>query len=259
MSDKLPRLPRMSQPAVYRQMYFSEYGEMHTAVCFWCNEEVEMVYALTADAAKEKTSGIVHHIDHNHDNDVLDNLAPMHQNCHVAYHRSVRPLVAKGSKLPDEWRERVAVASKMNNARPEVRQKIAESMAVAVRSYENYGKPLYCEDCGSGPYVGELGLRSHQGRGGCAKHTERIERERTYEFECSCGKKFAYRKSLTRHLGNNAEHFKVRTGLTAREREKANERDTYKFICECGRKVPSKRGLAIHKGTSCPLKENSNV
>lgn len=241
--------------APHRWMYFEAFGHEHDAVCFWCETEVEMKLDMTREEALVASSGIVHHVDHDHGNNILDNFAPMHQSCHSAYHRSVRPLVAKGSKLPDEWREKVAAAVASRMSSEENKQQIAKTMAANVREDENYGKPLYCEDCGGGPYTGTLGLNSHQGREGCVKYKERLNRERDYEFECSCGDKFAFNRALTRHVNNRIGHHAVKAGLTARQREKALIKESYKFVCMCEEKFRTARGLSIHKGTSCPLKE----
>jgi hypothetical protein len=51
--------------------------------CFWCESPI-----VTWDGTGSMC-GILHHDDGVHDNNVLENIVPMYQACHSAYHRSL--------------------------------------------------------------------------------------------------------------------------------------------------------------------------
>lgn len=57
----------------YREMFFATNG-IGPYECFFCNEEVE--FSLV----------VIHHVDHDHTNNSIDNLAASHRKCHNGHH-----------------------------------------------------------------------------------------------------------------------------------------------------------------------------
>lgn len=64
--------------ALYRRLFVAAYG-VGPYTCGHCGEDVE-------------TLEVVHHIDHDHFNDVLENLQAMHRSCHGVHHRTSQAL-----------------------------------------------------------------------------------------------------------------------------------------------------------------------
>lgn len=55
-------------------------------ICEWCSQEVTAIGGPTTSK-----QGVVHHRDHDHDNDDPENLTAMHRRCHAQHHLTGRP------------------------------------------------------------------------------------------------------------------------------------------------------------------------
>ena len=78
--------------------------------CFFCGERVEAVFPFEGRVARNKTFAL-HHIDGDHDNRELSNLAPVHAGCHSSYHAPTG-VNKPGRDRKSEWTpERRAVQS----------------------------------------------------------------------------------------------------------------------------------------------------
>jgi 5-methylcytosine-specific restriction endonuclease McrA len=70
------RLLREKPSNVYRKRFFEAHG-LGPFTCFDCHKPIELDDVL------------VHHVDLNHSNNVLENLVPAHSKCHLSYHNRV--------------------------------------------------------------------------------------------------------------------------------------------------------------------------
>jgi len=249
----------MPKTDTYKVMYYKAYGVQHDALCFWCGETVHMNFTLSSFESKQRTAGCVHHLDHNHEHNVLHNLAGMHYGCHIAYHRSIRPLVVKGSKLPEEWTAKIAKAVENRMSAQANRDQMGLTIATNKQSEEGFGAELWCIICQTGPYLGPQGIRAHIGKNECGKKRERREELESYSFACSCGKRCRMRRSLVRHLNNHADHFEVEpTGHASFVRVLRNV-STYGLSCACGHRVKDENALIVHLKLNPTHRKESDV
>ena len=56
--------------------------------CHFCKELLNWETFYPSLAKKQIDEITFHHLDHNHENDTKDNLAPCHRSCHRRYHRN---------------------------------------------------------------------------------------------------------------------------------------------------------------------------
>lgn len=98
----------------YRQIFFDAYGPGPWA-CYGCHEPVA------------KDESYIHHIDGDHFNDVINNLAAMHSGCHTTLHNLERP------PYSEETRAKIGAASRQRTHSPETRAKMSAT---------RLGKPL---------------------------------------------------------------------------------------------------------------------
>lgn len=144
---------------------------------------------------------VVHHVDHNHTNNAVENLAASHYGCHTSHHFASDPLVPKGSTLPEEWKRRVALGTTKRMAEMTVEEKQMWLERVLNGMHKVDKTPILC-DCGSGPFRGEQGLKIHRARscsstGGNAASKAKQNRK---PFHCECGKgPFSGRQGLAIH------------------------------------------------------------
>lgn len=163
----MPRPPKGSRPVgrpksalpTYREMFFIENGRGPWP-CYGCGEDVHI----------EKVH--IHHIDHNHSNDTLTNLAPMHQGCHLRHHKL-------GSTIPPELRERLRLLNTGKKLSAESRRKISEAnkgkvkprtaehsrvLGLALRGVPRNVRLWQCDECTM--ISTTRGLDSHQSSSG---------------------------------------------------------------------------------------------
>ena len=85
--------------------------------CYFCGKPVDGIV---------RYKSVVHHVDHNHDNNVIENLAPAHKGCHDVHHLTGRNItwgdkISKSKKeewasgVYDEIRHKAPVASSLGN------------------------------------------------------------------------------------------------------------------------------------------------
>jgi hypothetical protein len=152
--------------AQHREIFYAFHGP-GPYTCYLCGEKVLAWWDRDPDTEREKTGLAVHHINGNHDDNNPENLAAAHYGCHISLHRATRPLVAKGSSLPERWKQRIAsgTAKRMAEMSEE------ERTAWLARQREGFQKvdkaPAYCTACGAGPFKGAHGLGIHLGRTTC--------------------------------------------------------------------------------------------
>lgn len=87
----------------YKAMWLAAHGNGPWP-CYGCGDLVESLGGRTAPE-----TGLVHHLDHNHDNNVIENLQVMHHKCHVRHHNSERVVT-------DEARQNMSAAQKKRRA-----------------------------------------------------------------------------------------------------------------------------------------------
>jgi uncharacterized protein (UPF0212 family) len=73
----------------YRTIWIDAYGDLPHP-CYWCREPV------TFWSGRAKLGGIVHHLDEDHSNNVLSNLAVGHHACHSRYHGATNTMTPEG-------------------------------------------------------------------------------------------------------------------------------------------------------------------
>jgi 5-methylcytosine-specific restriction endonuclease McrA len=108
----------LSQYAQARHQYtfFAVYGDFPHP-CWFCGEDVDgHVHP------RDRTSAIIHHVDHDKRNGTAENLVPAHHGCHMAYHGSSTTTQARkrermtgvnaGRVLSLETRKKMSVAAK---------------------------------------------------------------------------------------------------------------------------------------------------
>jgi hypothetical protein len=100
----------------YRAVWLAAYGE-GPWLCHGCGEPVNRLGGTT-----NSETGLIHHLDHDHGNNAVENLRVMHHKCHVRHHNSERT-ISEGS------RRRMSDAQKRRRAEetPEVRDKFVYS------------------------------------------------------------------------------------------------------------------------------------
>lgn len=98
-----------------------------------CHGCAELVDYLGGDTNPE--TGIIHHLDHDHDNNVIENLQIMHHKCHVRHHNSERIIT-------EESRQNMSAAQKRRRAEeaPEVRDKFVYAFQGRKHSEESIRK-----------------------------------------------------------------------------------------------------------------------
>lgn len=148
----------------YVRIFLDTYGPFpHT--CHWCEEIIPEYGGVFADAA------IIHHLDHDHDNNDPANLAPGHRRCHVEHHGEdvSDEIRAQLSAFQREFQNRPEVRARNSAAqkrvqkevqnRPEVKAKVS---AAAKRQHATDRDPTPCPACGR-TCVGRHGLGVHMG------------------------------------------------------------------------------------------------
>jgi len=76
-----PKIERMKQ--MLRYIFIKEQYR-----CYFCNEPLSWETFYPRSAGKQLDDITVHHLDHNHGNDVPENLVLGHRGCHRRYHRN---------------------------------------------------------------------------------------------------------------------------------------------------------------------------
>jgi hypothetical protein len=190
-----------------RVLYYEIHGSEHWAVCFWCKQSVFMSNLLKPGESRKRDAGCVHHIDHDHDHNVIENLTGMHYGCHTAYHKRLyNPgAVKKGMKLPKSWKEKVTASNKRKPLDPAFGQKISDTKKKRIREDLNFQAQLWCVKCRRGPFSYPFGMRFHASKGGrCDSFYHRDPATRDTWYVCDCGRKFASQTWLTRHRRHQA-------------------------------------------------------
>lgn len=167
----------------------------HDPVCAWWDH-------LDRTDGRSQYCLVIHHLDHNHQNNHPENLVPIHYGCHTAHHRAMLPLVAKGSTLPRAWSDKIAQGTGRRMASMTPDEKADWTERVRNGRLEHGRVPHVCEKCGQGPYRGKQGLSLHQKRDGCTsrRFLMIIEDGRMCEL---CGRgPFVGTKGLGRHKAN---------------------------------------------------------
>src|SRR5690606_18225495 len=108
----------------------------------------------------------IRHVNEDHDDNRPENLRPAHYGCHSRHHKLLNPLVAKGSRLPDEWRERIAKASRTRIDEMTEEERVGWLSKVLAGMERVDKTPTSCR-CGAGPFKGQQGLNIHRARGAC--------------------------------------------------------------------------------------------
>ena len=156
------RRAALAEVREYVRIFLDTYGPFPHP-CHWCQEVIPEYGGVFADAA------IIHHLDHDHYNNVPGNLAPGHRRCHVAHHGSeiTEDLRAQLRAFHAEYQSRPDVRLRNSEAqkrvqkevqnRPEVKAKVR---AAAIRQHANDREPTPCPDCGRS-CVGRHGLAVH--------------------------------------------------------------------------------------------------
>lgn len=149
-------------------MYMSRYTEIFYAYngpgpypCYLCKEDVFTPWDRKHDPKNRVDELTIHHIDNDHHNNSPENLTAMHGGCHMRLHRERRPLVAKGSTLPDQWKQRVGdgVRRRYAELEPEARLRWRKNQSEA---RHNEDKTSTMCECGAGPFAGEHNLAVHR-------------------------------------------------------------------------------------------------
>jgi hypothetical protein len=157
----------MSAYRTYHNIFFAWNGP-GPYDCAWCGEKVYPWWDTQLNENADHTLD-VHHVDHDRTNNDHRNLAPMHHGCHMEYHRKIRPLVAKGSQLPDEWRQRIAritqerLLTQGGDEYARWLQRTRDGISAIDRT------PAYCDECGDGPFQGTHGVAMHRRKSGHAE------------------------------------------------------------------------------------------
>jgi hypothetical protein len=118
----------------YREIFFANYG-VGPFDCFGCQLKVTF---------EDVT---IHHLDLNHDNNVVENFAPMHSKCHTRYHANLRRGKKRGPnarfwlhKQTPEQLEANRVAHLGLKHSDETKKKIADAHRGKVHSLEHIEK-----------------------------------------------------------------------------------------------------------------------
>lgn len=224
----------------YHAIFFAANG-FGPFICRWCGDEVdawdESIPLRTAKAF------CVHHVDHDHDNNDPTNLVAMHYGCHISYHRTVRPLVEKGQKLPDEWKRKIteSLAAWREEMSADKRQEWLEKTQAGIASIDR--TLLNCPDCGDGPFQGTHGISMHKRKGSCdpenlsgmGRKRERSRGSTIYCGDCPAGP-FANDRALRTHVT-----------WCSKARYTSSERAINCPDCGAG-PYKSQRSVNIHKG-----------
>jgi len=67
---------------VYREIFFNHYGYEGPWTCVYCEKEIIVGYG------RLDISLVVHHVDEDRSNNELENLNPMHRDCHGKHHQT---------------------------------------------------------------------------------------------------------------------------------------------------------------------------
>lgn len=123
---------RCAVPLRYRELFFATNG-FGPYSCFFCGQDVDT------------ESVLVHHDDHNHENNAVENLKPAHHVCHTRHHHCVPKSDAHkeklrqaslGQKQSAETRAKKSLASRGRRHTVEAKAKVSAARR---------GKPLTAE------------------------------------------------------------------------------------------------------------------
>lgn len=154
--------------------------------CYFCGDEVRL------GGGRDASSGVVHHLNHDHFDNTLTNLVAAHFGCHTSYHH-------RGRTVSDESRQRMSTArlsARRPPPTPETRAKISEAMkryemtddhrrhlsdaargrvlSAETRRTLSEAQRRHNEDkrrceCGAGPFKGNRGLLAHRRQSSCGR------------------------------------------------------------------------------------------
>lgn len=148
--------------------------------CPWCNEPVMV------EGGRAATSGTIHHLNHDHYDNRLENLAACHFGCHTRHHHKRKTLSAEArAKVsaaqkgvpdgppPEAVRKKLSAALKGRPHTAEHNRKVGDAQRGRKLSDEQKQKlsdgqkrhgavGTYCESCGAGPFAGNRGRLMHQ-------------------------------------------------------------------------------------------------
>lgn len=148
---------------VYVRIFMDTYGPFPHP-CHWCGESIPEYGGVFADAA------IIHHRDHNHDNNDPANLAVGHRRCHGEHHgefsdehrAKLSAFQSAYQKLP-EVRLRNSEAQKRVQKEVQNRPEVKAKVRAGVKRYHASDRePTLCPACGR-VCVGRHGLGVHMG------------------------------------------------------------------------------------------------
>lgn len=172
--------------AQHREIFYAFHGP-GPYECYLCGEEVLAWWDREPDTERSTSSLAIHHIDEDHDNNCPENLTATHYGCHMKLHRAIRPLVTKGSTLPERWRQRISVGTtrRMQNMTVDERARWNERMR---EGFQRVDKTPFICTCGAGPFLGRHGLGIHQSRSKCQILTEEVRLKRQVDaiIEAGC-------------------------------------------------------------------------
>lgn len=103
----------------YRKLFLTAHGD-GPYVCVFCPEAVLAISAKTKFLKRD--DGVVHHQDHDRENNELENLVAAHHGCHVSHHMTGVPKSA-------EHREKLAAALRDRTVTDEQRQAMRDGWA----------------------------------------------------------------------------------------------------------------------------------
>ena len=132
--------------------------------CMFCEKQILAWWDVDWDGSFDERNAnalVVHHLDENHFNNHPENLAPIHYGCHTALHRRSAPLVAKGSHLPEIWKQRISsgIERRMNSMSDEERARWLHAVKNGMQQVDK--TPTFCTLCEQGPFKGKHGASIH--------------------------------------------------------------------------------------------------
>lgn len=90
----------MPRRKLYAELYFAEYGSAGPWDCHFCEDPI-LIRGRVGDSL------VIHHLNHDHYDDRLENLAGAHRKCHNKMHtRAAWSITEEGKKKQDEARRR---------------------------------------------------------------------------------------------------------------------------------------------------------